>query len=365
MDERRLAVLVFGVVATAIVGFIAYQFVAALTVAVFVYYATRGYYKALAKLRLPARIRAVVVLASLAVPLVLLLSYTVATLAIEAQQFVAQYPVLDVAENYLGSFGDIEEFPKLTVQGIYEAYRAGQLDVFVEFATENATSLTSLASSFVLNLFIAVVVTYYLLVDGSRIRAWLLQFDDDAIIREYLETVDAELETILRGNLLNVVVTSFIAIVVFQAYNAFVPSPAAAPYPALAGALTGVASLIPVVGMKIVYLPLTGIAAVPVVVGGDQGLGVYILGFLVLTFVVVDTIPDLFLRPLFSGDATHVGLLMLAYTLGPIVLGFYGLFFAPIVLVVVLSFARTALPRLLGVERDEGLPRDQLRLDDF
>jgi len=104
----------------------------------------------------------------------------------------------------------------------------------------------------------------------------VLQFDDDAIVRSYLETVDAELETILRGNLLNVVVTSFIAIVVFQAYNAFVPSPGAVPYPALAGALTGVASLIPVVGMKIVYLPLTGIAALPIVVAGDQGLGVWV-----------------------------------------------------------------------------------------
>jgi predicted PurR-regulated permease PerM len=121
---------VFGVAATAIVGFIAYQFIAALTVAVFVYYATRGDYKALAKLRLPARIRAVVVLASLAVPLVLLLSYTVALLAIGTRQFVAQYPVLDVAENYLGSFGDIDEFPELTLQGIYETYQAGQLEVF-------------------------------------------------------------------------------------------------------------------------------------------------------------------------------------------------------------------------------------------
>lgn len=365
MNEKRLAVLVFGVVATALVGFIATQFIAALTVAVFVYYATRGYYKFLAKLRLPARLRAVVVLASLAVPLVLLISYTVAILAVEAQQFINQYPVLDVAETHLGWFGGIEEFPEFTVQGVYGAYQAGRLGVFVEFATENATFLTSLISGFILNLFIATVVVYYLLVDGTRIRAWLLQFDDDAIVREYLETVDAELETILRGNLLNVVVTSFIAIAVFQGYNAFVPAPATVPYPALAGALTGVASLIPVVGMKIVYLPLTGVAAVPIVTGGDQRLGVYIVGFLVLAFVVVDTIPDLFLRPLFSGEATHVGLLMLAYTLGPIVLGFYGLFFAPIVLVVVLSFARVALPRLLGAEIDEGLPRDQLRLDDF
>jgi len=91
---------------------------------------------------------------------------------------------------------------------------------------------------------------------------------------------------------------------------------------------------------------------------------------LVVTVVVVDTIPDIVLRPILSGETTHVGLLMLAYTLGPVVLGFYGLFFAPIVLVVSLTFANTALPRLLGAEPEtkstgEGLHPDQLKLDQF
>jgi len=366
MNRKRVAVLLFGVAVAFVVGFLAYQFIAAFTVAVFLYYATRWYYKALARLRLPARIRAVIVLVSLVVPLVVLISYTVAILVIEARQLIDQYPVIDVASENLEWFGGIKEFPELTVQGIYEAYRAGQLDVFVEFATENATFLTSLVSGFFLNLFIVVVVTYYLLVDGSRVRQWLLRFDDEAILREFLEAADDELETVLRGNLLNVIVTSFIAIAVFQGYNAVVPVAAEVPYPTLAGALTGVASLIPAVGMKIVYIPLTGIAAIPVVIGGDQSLLIYILGFLIVALVVVDTIPDLVLRPLFSGEVTHVGLLMLAYTLGPVVLGFYGLFFAPIVLVVGLTFADTALPRLLGAEpEDDGLDRNQLQLDDF
>ena len=215
-------------------------------------------------------------------------------------------------------------------------------------------------------LFVVVIVTYYLLIDGHRIRDWLLRFDDDAIIREYLEAADAELESVLFGNLLNVIAISLIAIASFTAYNAVAPTPAEVPYPTLAGTLTGVASLIPVVGMKIVYLPLTAIAALPIALGGaDQSLLAYVAGFLVVAVVVVDTIPDIVLRPILSGENTHVGLLMLAYTLGPVVLGFYGLFFAPIVLVVGLTFAQTALPRLLGADEDEGLSADQMRLTDF
>ena len=231
--------------------------------------------------------------------------------------------------------------------------------------TDHSAFLTSVVSNFFLNLFVTVIVTYYLLVDGGRIRGWLLRFDDEAIIREYLEAVDNELEAVLFGNLLNVLAIALIAIAAFSGYNAFVPAAVEVPYPALAGALTGLASLIPVVGMKIVYLPLAAITALPAFLGGDTSLLVYVAGFLAVAVVVVDTVPDLLLRPLLSGEETHVGLLMLAYTLGPVVLGFYGLFLAPILLVVGLTFANTALPRLLGAAEPDGVPSDQMRLDDF
>lgn len=365
MNEKRLVIALFGLVVAVVVGAIAYRFIAALTVSVFLYYSTRKYYKALRRLRLPARVRAAVVLSSLALPLLLLISYTLVLLAVEARQFVDEYAVVDVAAANVGWLEDLESVPEFTVQGIYEAYRAGELDAFIDFATENAAFVTDLVSDFFLTLFVVIVVTYYLLLDGGRIREWLLRFDDGSIIREYLEAVDEELEAVLFGNLLNVIAVSLIAIAAFQGYNALVPPIAEIPYPTLGGALTGVASLVPVVGMKIVYLPLTAIAAIPSLVGPDQTALVYVAGFLVVAVVVVDTIPDLVLRPILSGKTTHVGLLMLAYTLGPVVLGFYGLFFAPIVLVIGLTFADTALPSLLGAEEEGGLHRDQLRLSDF
>ncbi|MFB6220001.1 MAG: AI-2E family transporter [Halolamina sp.] len=365
MNEKRLVIALFGLAVAVVVGFLAKRFIAPLTVSVFLYYSTRRYYKSLRRLRLPARIRAATVMASLAIPLVLLISYATVLLIIEAREFVTQYSLLDMAAANVEWLGGIDRIPEFTVQGLYRAYQSGDLSPFITFASEHAAFLTALVSNFFLNLFIVVIVTYYLLIDGQRIREWLLRFDDEAIIREYLEAVDTELESVLFGNLLNVIAISLIAIAAFTAYNAVVPAPAEVPYPALAGTLTGIASLVPVVGMKIVYLPLTVIAALPILLGGDPSLLVYIVGFLFVAVVVVDTIPDLVLRPLLSGENTHVGLLMLAYTLGPVVLGFYGLFFAPIVLVIGLTFAETALPRLLGAEEEEGLSADQMRLSDF
>ena len=365
MDEKRLVVALFGVLVTLVIGVLAYQFIAALTVSVFLYYSTRRFYKSLRRLRLPARVRAVIVMASLVLPLLLLVTYAGVLLVIESRQFVEQYDLLTVAATHVGWLDDVGTMPDLTIEGLYGAYQSGQFSPVVKFVGDHAALVTSVVSNFFLNLFISVIVTYYLLVDGGRIREWLLRFDDDAVIREYLEAVDSELEAVLFGNLLNVVAISLIAIAAFSGYNALVPAAVEVPYPALAGALTGIASLVPVVGMKVVYLPLTGITALPVVLGGDSSLLVFVLAFLVVAVVVVDTVPDLLLRPLLSGENTHVGLLMLAYTLGPVVLGFYGLFFAPILLVVGLTFATTALPRLLGADEPGGVAPDQLRLDDF
>lgn len=174
--------------------------------------------------------------------------------------------------------------------GEYQAYQQGKLNVFISFAPENAPTVTGILASFFLDVFIVLVVTYYLLIDGHRIREWLLRFDDDSIAREYLEAVDSELEAVLFGNLMNVIATAVIAIIALQAYNAFVPTAAEAPYPALAGALTGLASLVPVIGMKIVYISLAIAAAIPIVLGPDESLGLYVVGFLVLAVVVVDTI---------------------------------------------------------------------------
>jgi predicted PurR-regulated permease PerM len=366
MNEKRFVIALFGLALAAIVGYLAVRFVAALTVSVFLYYSTRRYYQFLRRLRLPPRIRAVIVLASLAIPLVLLISYAAALLVLETRRFVLEYQLVDVAVERLPWFESVESIPALSIDGLYSAYQAGELDVFIDFATANAPFLTDLLSSFFLNLFVVIVVTYYLLIDGSALRSWLLRFDDDAIVREYFEAADAELEAVLFGNLLNIIVTAVIAIGVYQGYNALAPTAVEVPYPALAGVLTGVASLIPVVGMKIVYFPLSIVAGLPIALGtADQSLLGYVIGFLLLAIVVVDTIPDLVLRPLLSGETTHVGLLMLAYTIGPVVLGFYGLFFAPIVLVVFLTFADTALPRLLGAGPEDGPSEDQLRLSHF
>lgn len=368
MNEKRLVVALFGVILASVILYIGYRFIAPLTVAFFLYYSTRKFHRGLARFRIPVRIRAAMTLSLLGIPLVVLLAYTLLLMIIEIRQFIEDNPFVWEAAEDFGPLADIDEMPELTIDGLIGAYQSGDFDPFVEFLFEHGAAITDLIAASLLNLLIIAVVTYYLLTEGHKARSWLEAFDDEAIAKGYFEAADKELEEVLFGNLLNVIAIAIIAIVAYMGYNAVAPTAAEVPYPALAGALTGIASLIPVVGMKIVYVPLAGAAALPIILdGGDPLMLAYIGVFLAVAVVIVDTIPDLLLRPYLSGEQTHVGLLLLAYIFGPIVFGFYGLFLAPIILVLGLTFAQTALPRLLGDERKpiERMPDDQRTLDDF
>jgi len=211
-------------------------------------------------------------------------------------------------------------------------------------------------------------VAFYLLRDGPRLAEWGKEFLDHlGVLDRYFHEVDRSFHRVFYGNILNAIVTGAIGAIVFSLVDIVAPSGLSVPYPALTGLLAGAASLIPIIGMKIVYLPVAGYLAAKAAVGGGEWWFVGL--FLAVAFVVVDTVPDLLIRPYVSsggslslglvgrtddadedGDESglHTGMLMIAYVLGPFLFGWYGLFLAPMLLVLVVHFARFVFPELLA-----------------
>ena len=358
----------FGVFLAVVAGFMAYRFVAPLSVGIFVYYSTRPFYRRLRRFGIPGRVRAALVILLFSLPVILLMTYTAFLFLREVRKVSQEYQIT-VAGNStaLGSLSSVSEIQGLSPGNVAEAYQAGELDGVVSFLSEQLPFLFDLASGLFVNLMIVIIVTYYLLVDGWRIRELLLRYDEDGVLREYFDKADEEISAAFVGNFLNIFVISAVAMVVYIGYNGVAPANARVPFPALAGGLTGIASLVPVVGMKVVYVPLAVAAGGAPLLAGDTSVAAYVVGFLVVTVVLVDTIPDVFLRPYLSGDCTHVGLLMLAYIFGPIFFGFHGLFLAPLILLLGVTFFYNVLPYLLDVE-EEGVGAtdgNQARLDDY
>ena len=368
--RRRTLFALGGVGLLTAVVFVLIQFQATLVFTVFLYYASRPIYRKLERLSLPTRFRtrhlpyrrqvlAVTTIAIFLLPFLFLLIYTLVLVVPEIQRLVggggpgAAY--LSAVQSAQGSglpapLVGVERSDVLTMSPdeVAAILNDPAVQAWAERTTTTLINSVGLIANAALHGFILLAGTYYLLTDGSRLVSWFLgNFDESGIVESYAVSVDDELSSILFGNILNAFVTGIIGILVFSAYNLFAPGAVTVPFAPLVGALTGAGSLIPVVGMKIVYLPVGAILAVAAVASGQPDAFGFVILFLVLAFVVVDTIPDFLIRPYVSGNRTHVGLLMFAYILGPIAFGFYGIFLGPILLVLVAQFFRTIAPYVL------------------
>jgi len=357
---RRLAIGAGVVALLAVIAYVALAFVASLVFAVFLYYAVRPIFRSLSRLGLGRRTRAGLSLILFGIPFLVLIAYTVAILALEIRDFLESQGLLESAIDRVTAELNIAQ---LDLNELETLISDTESLPSAEAVLDALLGASSAVGGALLQTFIIVGVVYYLLVDGHRLAAWLLDtFDDAEVFRTYFREVDSELSQTLFGNILNIFVTGIVAVLTFIAYNLLVAPVIEVPYPALAGTLVGVGTLIPVVGIKLVYVPIVlGIGA-RALVAGEPGLLLPVAALFLVSAVVLDLIPDIFARARFSGDRTHNGLLMLAYIMGPALFGFYGLFLAPILLIATVEAVRILLPYALS--GDASTPT-QSRLSDY
>jgi predicted PurR-regulated permease PerM len=363
LDRQRLALwAVTGVVLLGLWGF-AWRFVGTLVVGLFVYYVCRPVFARI-HARVDNRTVAVAVtLVTIALPTLALVGWTVAILVVAITDFLGSAESERLAaylQPYLGAaaeFGSLDQ----VVRRIAADPRG--------FTEELGPLLTDAARGFIgvlatlggigLQAFIVLVIAFYLLRDDVRIAAWARTTlaPGGSIVETYLVRVDRDLERIFFGNILNALLTGLIAVVSYLLLNTIAPTVVRIPEPTLVGILVGVSSLVPAIGIKLVTWPLGFYLLARAALLDPPS--VWFPGvFFLVSFVVVDYIPDQLLRPYVSGRGLHVGAVMLAYLFGPLLFGWYGIFLGPLLLAVVFEFGRVVVPWLTGPERAVGHAAD-------
>ena len=352
---------VWVLVGIALLGAVAYvvrAFIGTLVFGLFLYYATRPVYDRIEGRVGEPSIAAGISIFALALPALTLVSYA---LLIVFRQFndLTETTALDPADFGLDPavFDQLADPAALASTDLTQFMSAELVGSVVDSLTSAVETLTVLAVA-AINLFVMIALAFYLLRDDNRVAAWLLDAfgEKGSLFRQYLVAVDRDLKDIFFGNILNAVFTGTIGVITYSLLNIVAPEDVAIPAAALVGLLAGVASLIPVVGMKLVYVPVGGYMAIQSLTNAATESLWFVAAFFVVSLVVVDSIPDLVLRPYVSGQNVHVGALMLAYTLGPLLFGWYGLFLMPVLLVLVVQFARIVLPALLTDESTPPMP---------
>lgn len=338
-SKPRLAWALFGLTLTAITVYIFYAFIGTLVFGIFFYYATRPVHRRLYPYLQHHTLTAASSLLLVALPVLMLLNVVVLTALREYHRFKTTYDLDLYSSVLVPYFGFNQGLPS------EQLLTAESLRVIL---TDGLTYLSAVGTG-AIHLFVMITIAFYLLRDDHRIRAWLTTFQTtDGLFDDYLTRVDRDFHHIFFGNILNALIASIIATVVYIVLNTVSPPGLAIPYPTLLGILTGVTSLIPVIGMKLVYVPMSGyLFAISMYTTQSDAIW-FPAAVLGVAIVLIDGIPDILLRSYVSGKTLHIGLLMLAYILGPILFGWYGLFLAPIFLVLTVHFAQLVLPRFLS-----------------
>lgn len=340
-QRRRIAFAVALASLLVVVGYAILSFIAVAVLSVFLYYAIRPIHRFLERFRLGRRLRALLSIFLFGLPLLGLLVYTVVIVALEIRAFLDR----EAADNLLAQL-DIAGLEFADLEALVTGNQTG---ISSELIIDSFVAFTTLAGAVFVQLILIITATYYMLVDGPRFVSWALDtYDESGIARRYVQAVDPELSLALFGNIVNVFITAIIGITTFYTFNAFVPATIQIPFAGLLGALAGIGSLIPVIGIKLVYVPLTIGLAVNASLMGEPGLVLPVAVLFVVSVVIVDFIPDFFIRAKVSSTATHTGLLLIAYIVGPSVFGFYGLFLAPIVLILTTNAVTVLLPYVVS-----------------
>ncbi len=310
----------------------------------FLYYGTRPIYRRLRERSLSKLLSASIALLAVGLPVLIIAFLITVTAFNEALVLLEQ-----------GSFADIRPFiDQLGIQTTdlpeYESiYGFLTSEGFREILTGSwgtVSSLTNTVLGVVLSLFLSFTAAFFMYLWGPGAREeFLAVFDDrEGLLSRYLCNVDRDLAEVFFGNMLNAIVTSIIGAVAYTGLNVISPPHAVIPAPILLGLLTGIASFVPMVGSKIVYVPITLLLVFQSFTGAEAAGYGFALMFLGVALVVVDTLPDMVLRPLISGRKTSQGALFIGYLVGPLVFGFVGVFLLPLVIVAFINFDRIILP---------------------
>lgn len=358
------ALLILGVILLLASVFMIKPFIGSLSLSIFFYYGCLPVYNNLRNRGYSKNISAILSELTLILPIIIIITYTIRVISIEIRilllrfrSFVGtqnnalyndleQIPyVVNLLENYgSNDFSNLSDFVSY-VQGLDLNYIISVADTSLGTILE----IVSLLGDLLFVLFVAITVSFYLLKNKKFIQDLsydVLNYNRESI--SFLEKLNKKLMFVFIGNLGLMVITSLISIVLYTSIMFLFPNGSMITYPVLISLLCGISSVIPVIGAKLSYIPVTVILYLNSILNYSQPIDLLLpTGFLILSFIFIDAIPDFIIRPRISSvGGTSVGIVLISFVFGPIVFGWYGLFLGPVILVTAHEFIKEILPKL-------------------
>jgi predicted PurR-regulated permease PerM len=337
---------VLGALFLALVAWIGFQYLGWIVFGLFTYYVGRPITRRLSQ-RLSRTLAAGLTLLFIIVPILLFISAFLAVAVGQAIGFLSSDAAASLVDRLPLPTTELPTDPvAVAVVVVQDPQFSAVLDQFgVALGVFTAT---------LFNVFLMLIFAFFLLVEDDRLSAWFQRnvFGQDSLSTAYLRGVDRGLTSIYFGYTLTIFAVILLAGLIYSLFNAFAPADLLIPSALLLAVVTGVFTLIPLVGRSIVYALIVALLSVQAVEVSSTLLWVPLVFFLFMV-LVFDNVVRTYIRPYLSGKAYNMALVMFAYLLGPALFGWYGIFLGPLAMVLLVQFTVDILPRLANVEDEQ------------
>lgn len=227
--------------------------------------------------------------------------------------------VLEITNNVLTNFNF-----QITVEEL-NTY-ISEIAKFVGlFLYNQARSIASNMMAFIINFFLMLLVTYYLLIDGGRLISFIIDLSplpsnqDQILLKKFKDMAGA----ILIGNGAGGLIQGLAGGIVFSIFEL--------PSPFLWGVIMGLLAFLPIIGIGIVFIP----AAIYLFLKGRIASGIFFIVF----YVVLSGGVEYFFKPKLVGQRVkmHTLLVFLAIIGGLKLFGILGIIYGPLVITAFLT----------------------------
>ncbi|KTG13575.1 AI-2E family transporter [Haloferax profundi] len=349
-EQLEVGWWVFALVVGAVVAFVGYVYLPWVIFGLFVYYVARPIAKRLEK-RLPSKnITALVTLLLIVLPIVTILGGAIFVTIAELSRFFTSEVATRISAALPFSIGALPQDPTELLRQFGEVFSGGA----IQDAFGSLTRTVGSVANSLFNAFLSLLFAFFLLREDDRLAGWFYTSiaDEDSDVSRYLSAVDEGLESVYFGYTVTIFVVMVLAAIIYNVFNLVAPSGLEIPAPVTLAVITGLFTIVPLVGRSIVYAVVTAYLAIVALQTNPTALW-FPLVFLAVMELPFDNLIRIYIRPALSGRLFPMSLIVFAYLVGPPLFGWYGIFYGPFLMVVVVLFLQLKFPRMLHPAAEE------------
>ncbi|SNZ03179.1 Predicted PurR-regulated permease PerM [Natronoarchaeum philippinense] len=360
--RERLGWWLLGVVLLGVLGLVVRAYLPWLVFGLFVYYVARPVTARLEERIASRSLAAALTLFLFVVPIVTMIGAILLVALGQLVRTVANLPADRILAQLPVQVSDLPNTPS----EVYDTTLVLIQEPSVQTLIGSVGGALGAVGATLFNLFIALLIAFFLLISARDIADWFETnvFGEDSLAVDYLSTVDRGLGSVYFGYTMTIFAVIILSAIVYTVFNLFAPGGLAIPSAVLFAVVTGLFTLVPLVGRSVVYVTIAAILGAQAATTDPQ-LVWFPLVFLAVMIVAFDNLVRTYIRPYLSGRMLNTGLVMFAYLFGPPLFGWSGIFLGPFLMLFIVAFVRMILPVLVGPDRERAEIEPEHTLDEY